>query len=119
MIIQNVIMQGTVWENLCCTVLMDKLGKIMDENPDLLYKYKGSVSVPCLQMVDDVMVLSNCSSSQSVQGNSVVNSFMNAKKLSLSKTKCHNVHIGNVKANACSSLKVHDSPMLNETQVKY
>ena len=24
--IQNIIMQGTVWANLCCTVLMDKLG---------------------------------------------------------------------------------------------
>ena len=117
--IRNLIMQGTVWANLCCTVLMDKLGKMMYENPDLLYKYKGSVPVPCLQMVDDVMVLSKCSSSQSVQCNSVVNSFMDTKKLSLSKTKCHNVHIGNVKANGCSRLKVHNSPMLNETQVKY
>ena len=36
--IRNIIMQGTVWANLCCTVLMDKLGKIMYKQPELMYK---------------------------------------------------------------------------------
>ena len=112
-------MQGTVWANLCCTVLMDKLGKIMYEKPDLMYKYKGAIQVPSLQMVDDVMVLGRCSSSQTVQSNSVVNSFMNTKKLTLSETKCHTVHIGNSKLTRCSSLKVQDEPRNKETSVKY
>ena len=117
--IRNIIMQGTVWANLCCTVLMDKLGKLMYENPELMYKYRGRVSVPSLQMVDDVMVLAKCSSLQSVQSNSVVNSFMNIKKLSLSKEKCHIVHIGKEKVGECSKLKVQDSQMLQESKVKY
>ena len=83
--IRNIIMQGTVWANLCCTVLMDKLGKLMYSQPELMYKYKGVVSVPSLQMVDDVLVLAKCSSSQSVQANSMVNSFMDVKKLTLSQ----------------------------------
>ena len=117
--IRNIIMQGTVWANLCCTVLMDKLGKIMYEKLDLMYKYKRAIPVPSLQMVDDVMVLGRCSSSQTVQSNSVVNSFMNTKKLTLSETKCHTVHIGNSKLTRCSSLKVQDEPRNKETSVKY
>ena len=117
--IRNIIMQGTVWANLCCTVLMDKLGKIMYNKPDLMYKYKGTVSVPSLQMVDDIMVLGKCNSLQTVQSNSVVNSFMNIKKLSLSEKKCHRVHIGKSKFKSCSNLKVQNTPMKSETNVKY
>ena len=117
--IRNIIMQGTVWANLCCTVLMEKLGKLMYEKPELMYKYKGIVSVPCLQMVDDILIPAKCSSTQSVQANSVVNSFMDIKKLTLSKKKCHNVHIGNENFGSCSKLKVQDSPMFNEKTVKY
>ena len=35
--IQHIIMQGSVWGSLCCVVLMDKLGKLAYNNPDLLY----------------------------------------------------------------------------------
>ena len=65
---------------------MDKLGKIMYK-PELMYKYKGLVSVPILKMVSDIMVLGKCTSLQTVQSNSVLNSFMNIKKLSLSEKK--------------------------------
>ena len=51
-----------------------------------MYKYKGTIPVPSLQMVDEVMVLGRCSSLLTVQSSSVVNSFMNKKKLTLSQT---------------------------------
>ena len=51
MTINEVIMQGTVWGSLFCTVTMDKLGKQVYSMPELLYQYKG-VGVPPLGMVD-------------------------------------------------------------------
>ena len=49
--IRNIIMQGTVWGSLFCTSTMDKLPKEAYENEELLYKYKGEVLVPPLEMV--------------------------------------------------------------------
>ena len=91
--IANIIMQGSVWGSLCCVVLMDKLGKLLYNKPELLYYYKGVVACPPLQMVDDILAVQKCSP-QSVQVNTVVNTFMELEKLTLSKTKCHNLHIG-------------------------
>ena len=86
-------MQGTVFRSILCTATIDKLGKLVYEIEDLLYKYKGSVAVPTLAMVDDLLAVQKCSKS-SVQINSVINSFMNIKKLTLSDKKCGKIHIG-------------------------
>ena len=53
--IPKIIMQGSVWGSLCCVVLMDKLGKIVYKNLNLLYYYKNVVACPPLQMVDDIL----------------------------------------------------------------
>ena len=82
--ISNIIMQGTVWGSLCCTASMDKLGKLVYNNADLLYKYKGEVDIPSLGMVDDILSIQRCSS-DSVKMNAVVNAFIESKKLTLSK----------------------------------
>ena len=34
---------------------MDKIGKFVYDNPELVYKYKGVVETPSLGMVDDVL----------------------------------------------------------------
>ena len=115
-LISKIIMQGTVWGGLCCTVLMDKLGKIFYDKPELMHKYKGLVPVPPLEMVDDVMCITNCSP-QSVQANAVVNSFMECKKMILNRKKCHKLHIGIDRK--CANLKVHDETMTNSDKVKY
>ena len=71
-------------------------------------------------MVDDTMVLGKCTSLQTVQSNSVVNSFMHIKKLTLSEKKCHTVHIGMLNSGKdCSILKVKDTQMRKEPTVKY
>ena len=90
--IQNIIMQGTVWGSLFCTASMDKLGQLAYENENLLYWYKGSVAVPPLCMVDDVLAVQECSKN-SVQINSVINSFIELKKLKLSSDKCSKIHV--------------------------
>ena len=110
-------MQGSVWGSLCCVVLMDKLGKLVYSQPDLLYFYKGSVAVPTLQMVDDVLGVQKCSP-QSTQLNTAVNSFMNLEKLKLSKNKCHKIHIGKEDRN-CPDLQVHGETMHESSAEKY
>ena len=54
----NIIMQGTVWGSLFCTTTLDKLPRLQYDNTHLLYKYRGSVSVPPLEMDDIVDCLS-------------------------------------------------------------
>ena len=73
-------MQGTVWGSLCCTASMDKLGQLVYNNSELLYKYKGEVDIPSLGMVDDILSIQKCSS-DSLQTNAVINAFVEAKNL--------------------------------------
>ena len=40
---------------------MDKLGKLIYNEPSLLYYYKGVVPCPPLQMVDNVLGIQKCS----------------------------------------------------------
>ena len=115
--IRKIIMQGSVWGSLCCVVLMDKLGKIAYKNPQLLYMYKGMVACPPLQMVDDILGVQKCSP-QSVQLNTVINTFMEHQKLTLSKTKSHNIHMGKNRK-ACQDLRVHDHKMNESRSEKY
>ena len=115
--IKNIIMQGSVWGSICCVVLMDKLGKLAYNNPDILYYYKNLVGIPPLQMVDDVLAIQRCSS-KSQEVNTMINTFMDLEKLTLSKSKCHNIHIGNKKVE-CPDLKVDDSKMENSEQEVY
>ena len=68
-------------------------------------------------MVDDVLTVQKCSTS-SIQMNSVVNSFMELKKLTLSDEKCSKIHIGKRNMN-CHKLKVHDKIMKDSNQERY
>ena len=96
---------------------MDKLGKLAYSNPDLLYYYKGVVGTPPLQMVDDIMAIQKCSS-KSMKLNAAVNTFIELEKMTLSKKKSHNVHIGK-QTKDCPSLKVHGEKMDNSNQERY
>ena len=115
--IKNIIMQGSIWGSICCVVLMDKLGKLAYNNPDLLYFYNGLVGIPPLQMVDNILAIQKCSM-ESLKVNKAINTFIDLEKLTLSKSKCHNIHIGNKKS-ICPSLKVQDSKMENSKQETY
>ena len=105
--IKDIIMQGSVWGSICCVVLMDKLGKFAYKNPEVLYYYKKLVGTPPLQMVDDIMAIQTCTS-KSLEINSAINTFIDLEKLTLSKTKCHNIHVGNQKIE-CQRLKLMET----------
>ena len=118
--IKNIIMQGTVWGSLLCTVSMDKLGKHIYKKHDLIYKYKGEIDIPSLGMVDDILAVKKCNN-DTVKINAVINSFVEAKKLKLSKTKCHKIHIEKKpsKENQCAKLKIHNDEMKESDKQKY
>ena len=115
--IKNSIMQGTVWAGMLCTSTMDKLGKLVYENPEIAYKFRDKVVVPPLEMVDDMLTVSKCGAT-SVAMNIIVNSFMSRKKLKLNKTKCAQIHIGK-NCNSCPTLEVQGEPMKCSEKEKY
>ena len=84
--IRNIVMQGTVWGSILCTSTMGKLGKLKYNNKEMLYTYKETVGVPALAMVDDIVDIQTCGVN-AVRSNAVINSFIEHKKLTLSKTK--------------------------------
>ena len=63
------------------------------QGKSLLFKYKGDVSVPALEMVDDIADIQKCGD-DAVKANAVVNTFIEHKKLTLSSNKCHKIHCG-------------------------
>ena len=89
---------------------------------ELLYKYKDKVDIPTLGMVDDVLSVQKCSV-DSVKANAFINAFVETKKLSFSKDKCHRIHIKNKtnknKIPNCPALKVHNSVMEDSARQKY
>ena len=117
--INNTIMQGTVWAGLFCTCTMDKLGKEAYANPELLYRYREAVEVPPLEMVDDVVIASECGSTTSTT-NAHMNSFIERKKLQLSKEKCARIHVGGKsKCGECVKVYVHEEEMKSSEKEKY
>ena len=79
-------MQGTVWGGLMCTNTMDDLPKSGMKEEDIKYKYRCKVSVPPLEMVDNIITIAECGN-KSVKLNAIVNAFIEQKKLVLSAKK--------------------------------
>ena len=87
---------------------MDKLGKQAYGDHNILYKYKGVVKVPPLQMVDDIITASECGK-QVVTTNAAVNTFVKLKKLELSKSKCARIHVSKPKCAKCPEILINGS----------
>ena len=115
-VIDNVVMQGSVWGSLMCTATMSKIGDNAYLNPNICYKYKGAVDIPPLGMIDDLLCIQKCSMSTTV--NTSVNSFIETNKLKLGQSKCGQIHIGKYN-DACPELKVHSNSMNKTKREKY
>ena len=73
---------GNCLGSLLCAATTDQLAKRVYLEKKHLYKYKGDVDVPPLEMVDDIHTLQNCEvASEAI--NSQVNAFIEQKKLTL------------------------------------
>ena len=68
-------------------------------------------------MVDDILAVQKCSE-KSAEINSVINTFIEMKKLTLSKTKCSKIHVGKPES-GCRELKIHGEKMKESLREKY
>ena len=117
---KDIEMQGGVLTPLKCSVQMDTLGADClnsIENSSILYKYKDCVKIPPLELIDDILTITNCSI-KSVKMNALVQSKIDCKKLELSDTKCVKMHVGQDNL-YCPKLKVHSKEMLQSNCEKY
>ena len=97
---------------------MDTLGRDCLETGSGLFKYKNTVDVPALAMIDDVMGLASCGD-ESLELNAIINAKMEHKKLRLSQDKCFKIHICK-KSDSCPQvLKVHADDMKNVKHASY
>ena len=115
--IKDKVMQERVWGGLICTTSMDKLCKLVHSDDKLLYKYKGRVDVPPLEMVDDIITVSKCGTT-AVAHNQTGNTFIELKKLKLSEGKGSQIHVGKL-VNKCTEHKVGEEIMKRSGKEKY
>ena len=116
-IVNDAIMQGTIFGSLQCTTSLSKIGAEAYKQGEPLLIYKDTIQIPPLGMVDDLLTMNKCGT-DSIKANTIVNSFMESKKLELGTSKCHRIHIGKDKSN-CPDLKVHKEKMKNSNCEKY
>ena len=108
----RIVLQGSVFGPIKCSVQMDTLGKESLQTGQGIFKYKDTINIPSLAMIDDVMGMSLCGDA-SIELNALVNSKMESKKLRLSQEKCFKVHICKKKEKCSQVLKVHQLDMKN------
>ena len=116
--LERIVLQGSVFGPIKCSVQMDTLGRDSLKSGVGLFKYRNTVDVPALAMIDDVLGMAACGD-QSIELNAIINAKMEHKKLRLSHDKCFKIHICK-KFKQCSQvIKVHDSDMKHVTQATY
>ena len=78
--LERIVLQGSVFGPIKCSVQMDTIGKKALQTGFGIYKYRGSVHIPALAMIDDVLGMANCGD-DSIEMNALINSKMETKKL--------------------------------------
>ena len=114
---ERIVMQGGVTGPLCCSVQTDNIGKASLESNEHLYMYKGSVGIPTLAMVDDLLQISECGI-DAVKDNAYINARIEQNKQAFNDTKCHQMHVGG-NNNFCSPLRAHTDEMDLVSEDKY
>ena len=116
--LSRIVLQGSVFGPIKCAVQMDTIGSQALQTGFGIFKYKSTVDVPGLAMIDDVMGMASCGD-DSIEMNSIINSKMEIKKLRLSEKKCYKIHISKTQGNCTQILKVHDNEMKAVSQATY
>ena len=120
-LLDRIVLQGSVFGPLKCSVQVDTLGRDCLQRDVGLYLYKNVISVPPLAMIDDILGITNCNE-EAIELNSIVNVKIETKKLRLSEDKCYKIHISKnpKKDRKCEiDLKVHDATMKSASEAKY
>jgi hypothetical protein len=96
--LNNVVMQGSVPGGMICSNQLSKLcNKFYEEGN--VYLYRGKIPIPALAMVDDIAVIAECNTTDSLTANIKTDTFVQRKKLEgqTGDGKCQWVHAGNSK----------------------
>ena len=72
---------------------VDSIAKEADTISDHLYKYRKSLVIPPLQMVDDQLVIAPCGL-DAVVTNAFMNAQTNLKRMQYGAHKCVRLHVG-------------------------
>ena len=119
--LQRVVLQGSVFGPLKCSVQVDTLGRDCLSRDVGLYLYKDAIAVPPLAMIDDILGVTRCNE-EAIELNSIVNVKIESKKLRLSHDKCYKIHIRRKSkpGDKCKvDLKVHNEDMKSAKEAKY
>ena len=116
--LQKLIIQGGVFSPIKCTVQIDTLGRDCIKYNEGLYKYKDTINVPPLSLIDDVVAVTN-SGTDTILMNAKINMKMESKKLRLSVDKCKHIHIAKKKTESLINLKVHNQKMKKSESCSY
>ena len=115
--INKIVTQGGVWGPIQCSNQVDKLGKECVNRNIHLFKYKDSVRIMPLAMIDDILAIAPCGF-KSFALNTFINCKMEMKKLIFSDTKCKQIHVGKEGIH-CPSLEVHGRNIDKSSCEKY
>ena len=116
--LERIVLQGSVFGPIKCSVQMDTLGREALQSGVGLFKYKSTIDVPALAMIDDVLGMA-CCGDKSVELNAIINAKMETRKLRLSDDKCFKIHICKTSTKCTQVLKVHDLNMKTVSQATY
>ena len=97
---------------------MDTLGRDALQTGKGIFKYKDTIDIPSLAMIDDVMGMAHCGDA-SIELNAIINAKMESKKLRLGEDKCFKLHICKKGGKCNQILKVHEANMKDASTVTY
>ena len=94
---EDLVMQGDVLSPLISSLQVDKIGKDCLENKKHLYYFKDVVPIPPLEMMDDLLTISECGYKTKLL-NEFINFKTGTKRLQFGASKCIKMHIGKEKS---------------------
>ena len=114
----QLVLQGSVFGPLKCCVQIDTLGRDCLAQDKCLHRYKDTISVPPLALIDDIITINKCDS-DAIEANAVVNMKIESKKLRLSQEKCAQIHVSKNSDKCETHLKVHQDAMKKVQEGSY
>ena len=84
--VKDVVMQGSVWGSLKCTIKLDTLNKTALSDDTIQYYYCNDPNIPIgvLGMINDTLGVSKCGKDE-IKKNALIHSFMKTHRLTFSR----------------------------------
>ena len=93
--VDNIVLQGDTWGSILASVQVDSIGKEVEE-AGLGYKYKDSLPISLLGLVDDIIGVTEAGY-KAAQMNEMINLKTAEKCLQFGVSKCKSMFVGKIK----------------------